>query len=89
MLRMRFKFILCIMLVLIPVSTQTGSDCILSDNWAIKREMKRLEWRMKDIQSEIDHYKQKYNIRLANMEINRNENVYTDTLGGRIEERDS
>ena len=75
MIRMRFKAILCLSLILIPISTQTGSDCILSDNWAIKREIMRLKAEVERKEGVLWKLERIHNIKLANKEIKRNENL--------------
>jgi hypothetical protein len=71
MLRIRFKTILCLSLILIPISTQTVSDCILSDNWAIKREIMILKIKIEEREGLLWELKRLHNVRLANKEINR------------------
>ena len=72
---MRFKLLLCFSL-LIPISTQTGPDLILSDNWAIEREIQWMKWKLNWIDGEIKYYESKRAIQLAKMEIRRN-GLYT------------
>lgn len=71
MLRMRFKLMLCFSLMLIPISTQTGSDLILSDNWAIQREIEWLKIRLEQVEEEIAQEIKKNNLELALVKIRR------------------
>jgi len=71
MSRIRFKAFLYLSLIMIPISTQTGSDLILSDNWAIKRRIQWLESRLTYVNDEIRYYESRIAIQLAEMEIRR------------------
>ncbi len=73
MIRMRFKTILCFSLILIPISLQTGSDLILSDNWAIKERTLRMKRRAEAIEWEIWIVESEKAIQLAVKEIDRDE----------------
>jgi hypothetical protein len=69
--RRHFKLVLYLSLIMIPISTQTGSDCLLSDNWAIKRTILRMENRLREIEQEKKFYLKKRNLILTVMEIRR------------------
>ena len=71
MTKMYSKLLLIATLVLIPLSTQTASGLILSDNWAIKVITQGLEDRLEVVEDSISYYESKRAIQLAVMEIMR------------------
>ena len=61
------KLILCFVLVLIPISTQTDSHIIYSENWSLKEEIAIMRIKIKVVEAEIKFYRQKKDLRIADM----------------------
>jgi hypothetical protein len=61
------KKILLFLILLMPITTQTEDDIVLSSNWILRSEIERLKKRLEYVENETEYRKKSINMKVATM----------------------